>query len=117
MDPVMYFRTMKVLTPAVMFVPLIKDTFNQCKSNINWMEATLSGSVALVPDWESWNAPGVFKYQDTQTFEAELQYLMSAESFFVRRQAYQASWDYIRENLLLSEVNKQRIQLIEMLVK
>lgn len=117
MDPVMYFRTMKSIHPAVMFVPLIKDTFNQCKSNINWLEATMSGSIALVPDWEVWDVPGVFRYEDTKTFGVELQYLMSGESYFVRKQSYQASWDYIKDNLLLSIVNKQRVQLIEMLVK
>ena len=117
MDPVMYFRTMRSISPSVMFVPLINDIFNQCKSNINWLEATQCGAVALVPDWQTWNVPGAIQYKDTEDFTELLKYLMSGESYFQRKNSYEASWDYITENLLLSEVNKQRVQIIEMLTK
>lgn len=117
MDPIMYFRTLKSLQPGLMFVPLIDDTFNRCKSNIAWLEATYAGAVCLVPEWESWNQKGSMKYDGGAEFETQLQWLMSGESIFVRKAAYEQSWNTIHESLLLSKVNQQRETVINLLKK
>jgi hypothetical protein len=117
MDPVMYFKTIRSIAPSVMFTPLVDDTFNRCKSNINWMEATMAGAVALVPGWDTWTVPGAIQYKDQADFAELLKYLMSGESFFVRKQSHEASMQFIRDNLLLSKVNEKRMAIIEMLAR
>ncbi len=117
MDPVMYFRTMRSINPGVMFVPLIDDTFNRCKSNINWLEATYAGAACLVPDWEEWNHTGTFTYKDHDSFVQQLTFLMSPESALVRKTAYQQSVDEINRNFGLSKVNNARLEIINFLKK
>ena len=117
MDPIMYFRSIRSINPGVMFVPLVDDTFNRCKSNINWLEATYAGSVCLVPEFESWDVRGVFRYATIAEFSALLEFLMSPESILLRKSHYLASWEHIKDNYLLSVVNGKRKAIIKQLVK
>jgi hypothetical protein len=119
MDPVMYFRTIRQINPGVMYVPLVDNVFNRCKSNINWIEGTMAGAVVLIPNFESWewsSNTDALVYQDSENLTERLSWLMNGESQLLRRRIHQEAVQYIRENLLLSKVNQQRIEIIEQLI-
>lgn len=113
MDPVMYYKKIRELAPNVMFVPLVNNGFNQCKSNINWIEATMAGAVCLVPKWESWDTPGSYKYTDAESFNQGLYFLLSDD--YEKKAAWEESMNYIVDNLLLSSVNNSRLNILDKL--
>lgn len=51
-------------------IPLYNSIFNRCKSNIAWIEATLSGSVCIAPTW--WEVPKIDISKQTNEIIFEL---------------------------------------------
>lgn len=60
---IQYFRKMHEINPSVVIVPMIDTTFNRCRSNIAWIEATSIGAKCVAPDWPAWSAPPIFRYR------------------------------------------------------
>lgn len=96
-------------------VPLHDSRFNRCKSNIAWLEMTWAGGVCLAPDWEEWRHPGVFNYTDQKMFKEKFEHLCSMTSTELDK-FHTQSWDYIKENFVLSKVNHIRLETIDALV-
>jgi hypothetical protein len=114
-DPLLYFETMLRLAPKLLHVPLQNTLFNRCKSNIAWMEATYFGAVCLAPMIEEWIKPGALNYDNGNDY---YEWISSAIKGEIDLEKYvNISWDYIYDNLLLSNVNRKRIDLINSLVK
>lgn len=115
MDPIFALNTvMHRFSSAVHLVPLEDDALNRSKSNIAALEATYSGSRVVVPNWEHWKQiPGTVAYE-----------VGNVDSFFnaAKRAALQKAgdpeegWKWIQKNLLLSEVNTRRVQVIRTLM-
>jgi hypothetical protein len=106
-----YFGTIQ---PGVTIVPLANNEFNKSKSNIAWIEATYSHSQVVAPDFPEWRRPGILNYKDPADFSRKLRTAMDmveANDWSMVDQ----SWDYIKENLLLSKVNEKRWDLLEWL--
>ena len=76
--------------PAICIVPLVDNTFNRCKSNLAWVEATAAGAITLVPDWPEWEGKATTTYSDELSFQTQLTMLMSL-SAQQRRDAWQAA--------------------------
>jgi hypothetical protein len=108
-DTMLYLEQIQVLAPMVMQVPLHDSLFNRCKSNIAAIEGTFAGAACLVPDW--WNIDGCIKYNDNKSYYEGLNAILKGDVDVEK--ANNKAWDYIRANLFLSDVNKQRIELIE----
>lgn len=60
---VKYFQKMHEINPSVVIVPMIDTTFNRCRSNIAWIEATSIGAKCVAPDWPAWSAKPIFRYK------------------------------------------------------
>ena len=105
-----YFKTIKNMQPAVYIVPLVKNKFNTAKSNCGWLEATFAGAVTLAPNMPEWQRPGITTYRNPEDFGKKLEMLMA--DFELRKENYEKSFNYIKQNLLLSQINKQRQQII-----
>lgn len=108
-DTILYLEQIQALAPSIMQVPLHDSLFNRCKSNIAAIEGAFAGAACLVPEW--WEMEGAVKYKDNRTYYEGLNALLKGDVDIEK--SNQASWEYIRANLLLSEVNKKRVQLIE----
>lgn len=109
-----YFDTITDLAPIVTIVPLENNEFNRCKSNINWIEATYAGSLTIAPQWEEWNKPGVIHYDSNESFYNQIISVLNwTKDYSVN---YKESNQYIVENLLLTDVNKARVDLIHKLL-
>lgn len=110
-DPIQYFKMLKDLRPMVTWVPLMDNVFNRCKSNIAWIESTFSGGVTVGPNWEQWQKPGCLNYKDQKTFfdatEAVITQVVNVE------EQNKLAWEYMMDNIRLTELNKLRMQVIE----
>lgn len=105
-----YFRTIKNMNPAIYIVPLEFNNFNLAKSNCGWLEMTYAGAVTLAPNMTEWERPGIVTYNDAEDFKFKLEMLMNDSE--LRRRNYEKSFEYIKETLLLSIINKKREDII-----
>lgn len=110
-DVLLYHQELRKLKPALMHVPLVYNSLNECKSNIAWIEATWAGAVCVAPAWPEWLRPGVLTY----TTGEEYQDLLSTP-IPNAAELWQHSKDYIEKNLLLSHVNKTRAEIVNKLL-
>lgn len=104
-----YWKYILELNPSIQIVPLTDNQFNRGKSMCAWLEATYSGAVAVGPDFGDFKRPGVINYRDD--FAEKIQDCINDEK--LRKAKYDESYDYIKDNLLLSTVNKKRLELAE----
>jgi len=110
LDIVKYLRFIYNLNPSVAIIPLLKNYFNYAKSNCSWIEATFSGATCLAPDLPEFQKPGIVNYSTPEKFEYFLEKIMTSKNFC--NENYEKSFDYIKNNLMLSEINKKRIKII-----
>lgn len=97
-----YFKFLNTENPQVVFFPLEDNSFNRAKSNICWIEATFSGAAFLgniaLPEYIDGT---VLDIREMDEVMGDIELL----DFYNR-----VSWDYIKDNLLLSKVNKLRVK-------
>ena len=105
-----YFKTIKEMNPAVYIVPLDFNKFNRSKSNCGWLEMTYAGAVTLAPNMPEWDRPGITRYNNQNDFKFLLETLIDNKK--LREDLYSDSFEYIKEHLLLSDINKKRISII-----
>lgn len=108
-DTMLYLEQIQAIAPIIMQVPLYDNLFNRCKSNIAAIEGAFAGAVCLVPEW--WDMEGVIKYKDNKSYYEGLNALLKGEVDVEK--SNNITWDYICDNLLLSNINIKRIELIE----
>lgn len=108
-----YFDNYKRVSPLFTFVVLINDVFNQGRSNISWIEATMAGTVCLAPEWHEWKLPGIITYNSREDFISKAIAMHKNEIDLEAH--YEESFSYISENLILENVNKTRVELINSL--
>lgn len=115
LDIIDYMKFLYAVKPAAVHVPLAADVFNRSKSNIGWIEASHGGAMTLAPDWDEWRKPGIITYKNEDDYRNKLAMILKGE--MPREHLVKQSRDYIRENLLLSRVNRIRETVLEMLAR
>lgn len=115
-DIMEYFKNIKAQGSQLMFFPLRDNALNQGKSNIAWMEATYAGMLCIAPNWPEWQKPGVINYMDDEHL---MNLLLDFENMTLegRQSLWEASEQYIRQNLSITKVNAQRKELLTNLIK
>jgi len=113
MDVVDYYMRGVVLKPTVVQIPLHDNLFNRCKSNIAFIEGSFWGAVCIVPDFWG-DLPGTLSYSTQAEYQAALDSVLSGEVDVVAQN--KLAWDYIKANLLLSGVNKIRVNIVRELI-
>jgi len=103
-----YLKTITEDNSSIAIVPMVDNIFNRSKSNIAWIEHTLSGSVVLAPDWEEWKKPGVINYTSKEDFVEKLNSMKEMDL----KENLNQSWSSIQQDLILEKVNKLRYMLI-----
>jgi hypothetical protein len=109
-----YFTMLKETNPAIVIKPLQDNDFNQAKSNITWIEATYCGAVTVAPSFKAWAAPGIINYSDPENFKDVMNTLMSDE--ILRHDHFTMSSEFINNNLMLSKVNRDRLNIAKELL-
>lgn len=115
MEIVAYNKFMNRLAPEIHVTPLVFSKFNEAKSNCVWLSATLFGAAVVAPAMKEFSLPGIQIYKDAEYFEYYVEKMMKSKVF--RQQCYTESFEYIKENLLLSTINKKRVQIIREKIK
>ena len=113
LEIIKYNKFLSDITPAIHIVPLVNTPFNQSKSNIAWLEATSAGACCIAPNLPEFDKPGVINYSNN--FGYVFEKAINSRSF--RKENYEKSLQYIRDNLLLSQINQKRIKIIEEIIK
>lgn len=103
--------------PEITIVPLEDNIFNKGKSNIAWIEATSCNSSVLAPDFiPSFNRAQKLYTKDPWTPSTELfrdlLWELIDTPVKTKKINTRQSWEYIKENLLLSKVNLLRQEII-----
>lgn len=111
LDPIDYFRFIRKIYPSICIVPLVRNEFNDAKSNIAWIEATSAGAVTLAPDMAEWRRPGVVTYDSQQQFKDRLTKLIDVGPEG-RAKLWNVSRKHILEHLTLAKVNEVRRRVI-----
>lgn len=106
-----YHEVIRKTYPNLCIVTLMDTTFNRCKSNIAWIEATYAGAVTLAPQWEEWERPGVLTYEGQNDFGKLLNNVLKND--YGLQQHHKSSWSYIENHLRLSSINHLRINLLK----
>lgn len=108
MDIMVYFGKLLDMAPGAFHVPLHDNTFNRCRSDTAYMEATFAGAVTVTPEW--WNAPYSLPYTDTNSYYEVMRSVLAGEIDIEVEN--RKAWEYICDCRMLSKINVQRIQLI-----
>ena len=100
-DPIVYYDVIKTIECGIIIVPLIDNYLNQAKSNIAWLEATLSGMVCY--------ASQVSEFIKEDCI-ADINHDIEDEQ--TKDKLYNNSIEVIAEHYNLIKLNEQRIKLI-----
>lgn len=117
MDIIDYFHFIKDVKPGIFIVPLKQCEFNESKSAIAFYEATYAGAITLAPTMSEWRLPGIINYEEKDgksDFGEVLENLMQGQFDFWY--LYEKAFEHIKNNFLLSNVNTQRIKIINDLI-
>lgn len=106
MSIIQYFKYLLVENPSIMIFPLCNTPFNKAKSNISFLEATYAGAAFF----GNKNLPE-FEYED---LIYDFDRLSDALGYYPGslKLTNELSWEYITDNLLLSNINKKRTERI-----
>jgi len=100
-----YFDQIRRIAPDCFVFPLEDNDFNRCKSNIAWIEATISGSAIIAPSYMlEFNKTPALTYADTET----LAFMLNADLSRKMQHSYLDSRIYLYEELRLSYINTIR---------
>ncbi|MCP4648783.1 MAG: glycosyltransferase family 4 protein [PVC group bacterium] len=105
-----FFELLRTVGSSIQVVPLVDNNFNRAKSSISWIEATYGGMTTVAPNFPEFNKPGCLCYEGEEQFEYYLEKCIKSKAF--RQENYEKSFKYIKENLLLSQVNRKRMDII-----
>lgn len=108
-DLMLYYKQLENIAPAILHVPLADNTFNRCRSNVAYLEATYAGAVTICPGW--WDAIGSLKYDNAAEYFECLKLAASKE--IDRVSMAKMAYEYVQDCLVLSKVNEKRVAIIK----
>lgn len=106
-----FHSTLQESGAAIMVNPLEFSSFNECKSNIAWIEASLAGAAFLGPDIPPYREPGATVYKPGK-FGDRLRDLIAA-SDMDRNTLVQRAQKAVDAKYRLSVVNQIRTKIID----
>lgn len=104
-----FFKYFYELNTNIFIYPLQNTKFNRAKSNISWIETTYAGGVVLAPQgFNEFIKPGMLNYKDNFLYLFD----RIKDDYKVLKILNDISWNFIQQNLLLSQVNQKRYNSI-----
>jgi hypothetical protein len=108
-----FLRSLPRLRPCAYMSFLEVNPFNAAKSNCGWIEATYAGAASFVskdlPEFDS--VPGMRFRAHVPSFKGMFEMHASNENFL--KGVHDASWEEVKKNYLLSDVNRKRALLLK----
>lgn len=118
-DLIGYYSLIKNLRPAVMIVPLEDDSFNRCKSNLAFLDATYAGAVCLSTNLLEFTSSAGCVTVSNERFSDGLSWLLGQFNRDVGFgvESNEVARSYVEKNQVLSLVNEKRLEVLKGLVK
>lgn len=93
--------------------PMVDTWFNRVKSNLCYTDATLAGSVLCAPNFPEFNRPGIFRFEanNKKAFYKTMENMFNSTELELAK-AHNLAWTWIKDNILLSRVNKIRLEIL-----
>jgi len=111
--PIFKYHTDLALSGGkVGIVPLLDNAFNRAKSNIAWLELSLTGHGVVAASLPEFYVPGCETYKSGAEFKDKVKAMMDNYEKHVR-----TSVEFIEANYNLKNWNKKRVQILEGLTK
>lgn len=108
-----FLKMVNGMNPCAHFTFLEQTVFNMSKSNCGWLEATYAGAASFAPvGFPEFINKGIIQYANV---DASFYSHVQTAGKYLMRDAHNQSWEYIKKNLLLSEVNRLRYDLLNAL--
>lgn len=114
-DIIRYVNRIREAAPSIVVVPLHDDTFNRCKSNIAWLEATAAGAVVIAPKLPEWERPGIVNYEPGEFGEKLTAMIAADEDVLAGLWRESANWIAVNETMELA--NHKRMEIIRAMVE
>ena len=117
-----YYEIIRQINPAIWIVPLVDNPFNRSRSNNAWADASWIGAKCIVPSFDEWKRPGAIGNFSTVLPDLGFKALLEGEIMDfenphpVHEDYPQRGWNFIEKNLLLPDVNKQRLEIVKKLI-
>ena len=107
-----YMRALRErINPLAMFVPLVDNQFNRCKSNIAALEAIYCGAIPIVPELPEWDIPQALKYESEGGFRDCLS-LSAGLGVNAAKAMHKENIAWMRKGYILSVTNLKRLEVI-----
>lgn len=115
-DPFLYWRKIHGMAPKAWLFPLQNCFFNECKSNISWIEAVHAGALCIAPDMPEWRHPGVVTYtpNDSDSFLNAAKTVMKMDTSDFNTHV-SAAFTYMKNKFDISLVNELRSSILHSL--
>lgn len=112
-DFLQYFKNLYKQRPKMIVFPLADCLFNQCKSNIAWMEALHAGALCVAPEMPEWIKPGCITYKpgDSESFRNAVNTTFEMSETDHQEQVTQA-FSYMKNRYDIALVNKIRMDVV-----
>lgn len=107
-----YFYEFNQIKPSILISPLEDNTFNRCKSNIAWIEATMAGAICIAPPVGEYTELPIFQYSNEQGFMQTLQTCFGKGSDETKDILFNDSINLIKDHYNLKTQNLKRLRLI-----
>jgi hypothetical protein len=116
-SPLDYLQGLQKIRPSLIMSVNRENDFNLCKSNIAKLEGFYCGALCLHNDWDEWQWP-VFKPQSEYLLDRGMLFLdLIRQKSQLVKDIYQEELEHVKQNYLLSELNKKRIEVFKKAVK
>jgi len=106
-DIIDYFYFLHNLNPKILLVPLIEDTFNNCKSNIASLESVYTSTIPVAPLMHEWTNFSMQYKNEDEFFKLVSGLLTEPENI---KKLNDIFWKNTVMFRLLSEINKIRFK-------
>ena len=110
-----YLHQLRQLSGKILYVPLADTRFNRSKSNIAALEATYAGMKVIAPELPEWRLPGVTNYTTAEDFGEKLVGLVASPWERLLPEVEQTK-RHVKDQLLLSRINRDRMDILLRLV-
>jgi len=106
---IQYMAELQKINPMIFINPLEDHKLNRAKSNISWLEATISGAAFFgnkkLPEF---NKSCILDFSDF--INSSQRFLGESSNVAMLKHYHDLSWTEIQENYKLSDINEERIR-------
>lgn len=117
-DVILYYKYIYDLNAKICVFPLVDCFFNECKSNIAYIEALHAGAICIAPDMPEWRKQGVITYKphDFQDFNYSVNTAIHMDTH-THQSIVESAFESMKAEYDITQINQVRLELALNLTK